>query len=171
MAKYRQEPPFAVQMELAEGCQLRCTFCGLNGIRGKDNDFKFMTIDTIRSVARQMTEAGWNSRVEFAMHGEPTMHPDYVGMIAAFREEAPKLQLMMTSNGGGLLRKPGIEENVLALFRAGLNVLALDDYEGIRIVGKVRDTMFPGQQEALEAIGWCWSNVARKGGLEVAAYE
>jgi hypothetical protein len=60
-------------------------------------------------------------------------------MVAAFREAAPKLQLMMTSNGGGLLKKPGIRENVLALFSAGLNVLALDDYEGVKIVGKVRD--------------------------------
>jgi hypothetical protein len=138
MAKYRQEPPFAVQIELTEGCQLRCTFCGLNGIRGKDNDFRFMTVETIRSVAEQMVEAGWNSRVEFAMHGEPTMHPDYVGMVAAFHEAAPKLQLMMTSNGGGLLKKPGIRENVLALFRSGLTTLALDDYEGVKIVGKVR---------------------------------
>lgn len=137
---YKQEPPFAVQVELVEGCNLRCSFCGLNGIRhAKVNDFKMMTSATLHSLMKQMHDAGWHPRVEFAMHGEPTMHDDYAGMVRTAREAAPGMQLMMTSNGGGLLTKPGIVENIKMLFESGLNVLALDDYEGIRIVQKVRD--------------------------------
>lgn len=137
--QYMADAPFAVQLELAEGCQLRCSFCGLNGIRTKkDHDFKFMTAATIRDVMRQIVGAQWNPRIEFAMHGEPTMHPDFVGMVREAREIAPRMHMMMTSNGGGLLRPPGAAGNVALLFDAGLNVLALDDYEGVKIVGKVR---------------------------------
>jgi radical SAM protein with 4Fe4S-binding SPASM domain len=136
---YQQDPPFAVQVEIIEGCQLRCSFCGLNGIRGKDNDFKIMDAKHAAQVASMIVEAGWNARIEFAMHGEPTMHPQYVEVLGAFREAAPSLQMMVTSNGGGLLRPPGPMERVLELFRAGVNILALDEYEGVSIVSKVRE--------------------------------
>lgn len=134
----RQEPPFAVQIELAEGCNLRCPFCGLNGIRGKDNDYKFMEMETLISAIEQMVELHWNPRIEFAMHGEPSMHPDVVLMVEAVRRLAPKYHIMMTSNGGGLLRKPGPSKNISALFEAGLNCLALDDYQHANIVPKIR---------------------------------
>lgn len=142
MKSYRQDPPFAVQIELAEGCQLRCSFCGLNGIRQpKENDFKFMKPETLRTALEEMVDLGWNPRIEFAMHGEPTMHPDFVGMIRTAREAAPKYQLMMTSNGGGLMRKPGPAVQVEQLFEAGLNVLALDDYEGVKFVDRIREEL------------------------------
>jgi radical SAM protein with 4Fe4S-binding SPASM domain len=135
---YRQEPPFALQIELVEGCQIRCYGCGLNGIREpKAHNFKFMDKQTLRILLKDVVQAGWNCRVEFAMHGEPTMHPDYVGMIAAARRVAPRLQLMMTSNGGGLLREPGPLANLEALFDAGLNVFAFDAYEYINVDEKV----------------------------------
>lgn len=154
MKDYKQDAPFAVQIELAEGCNLRCTFCGLSGIREpKKHDFKFMTEKTLRSLLRQIGELGWNPRVEFAMHGEPTMHPDYVGMIKVARESAPRLQLMMTSNAGGLMRKPGPLANVLALFDAGLNVLALDDYDGVNFVDKVRQAVRATSERGPEMLG------------------
>lgn len=135
----RQEGPFCIQIELCEGCNLRCTFCGLQGIRAPgEKNYKFMQPETLRRVLTDVVTAGWNPRLEFAMRGEPTMHPDYVGMIRVARESAPRLQIMMTSNAGGLLRKPGAALNVLDLFNAGLNVLALDDYEGAGYVPKVR---------------------------------
>lgn len=138
MTKYEQEAPFAVQIELTEGCNLRCPFCALNGIRNAtEHNFKFMTPTTLISVMSQIVEAGWNPRIEFAMHGEPTMHPEVAKMIGLAREHAPKLQLMITSNGGGLLRKPGAAQNIRDLFDAGLNVLALDDYDGVKLVDKV----------------------------------
>jgi len=51
---YRQGNPYCVQIELVEGCNLRCDFCGLNSIRGKDNDFKRMSTDTAQRIAKGM---------------------------------------------------------------------------------------------------------------------
>ena len=140
-----QEPPYCIQIELNEGCNLRCSFCGLQGIRAeKEKNYKHMSEETLRALMRKVVALKWNPRIEFAMHGEPTMHPDYVGMIRACREEAPRLQIMMTSNGGGFLRKPGPLENVRAIFEAGLNVLALDNYEGANLVPKIRSAIENG---------------------------
>jgi MoaA/NifB/PqqE/SkfB family radical SAM enzyme len=148
--KYRpQEPPNAVQIELAEGCNLRCAVCGLNGIRGKDNDYKFMDPIVLESLILQMVKLNWNPRIEFAMHGEPSMHPDFAGMVAIARKAAPQYHIMMTSNGGGFLRKPGPLANVQAAFAAGLNVLAFDDYVGANIVPKIRKVI---SAEALPGI-------------------
>jgi len=146
--QYRvQEQPFCIQIELTEGCNLRCAFCGLQGIRAeKEKNFKFMEATTLVNLLQGVRQASWTPRLEFAMHGEPTMHPDFIGMIKLARLHAPRLQIMMTSNGGGFLRKPGPVLNVSALFDAGLNILALDNYKGVGIVPKI--------VEALSASGY-----------------
>lgn len=131
---YEQEPPFAIQVELVEGCNLRCSFCGLNGIRGKDNDFKFMHVHVIESIVRSIKKSGWNPRIEFAMHGEPSYYPSLGKALRRFRRRLPKSFMMMTSNGGGFLKNPTV---LIDEALQHLNVLALDDYEGTSIVQKI----------------------------------
>jgi len=135
MALYTQEPPFAVQVELSEGCNLRCSFCGINGIRTKEKTFKFMTVKTATAIASKMRADGWTARIEFAMHGEPTMNPNAAAIVAVFRKWLPKSSMLMLSNGGGLL--PGAPEKIQALMDAGLNTLGLDEYENIALVPKI----------------------------------
>lgn len=137
---YKQEAPFAVQVELTEGCNLRCSFCGVNGIRGAERTYKYMTIKTAVNVAKSIAAAGWNPRFEFAMHGEPTMHPDAPGIIAVFRQHFPKSSILMLSNGGGLVGADTCQK-VMDLFGAGLNTLGLDEYEGITLVPRLLKTL------------------------------
>lgn len=149
---YKQDPPNCVQIELVEGCNLGCSFCGLQHIRdngangpeklnGKASAFKFMTREGALAVAMALQAAvkehDWNPRIEFAMHGEPTMHPEYVGMVQIFRAHLPKLSFQLTSNGGGLLRGGNMSGNINAVLEAGINVLCLDNYDGIKIVDKI----------------------------------
>lgn len=134
MPAYVQAPPNCLQIELSEGCNLRCAFCGLNGIRGKDNDFKLLTLARATDLAERIAATGWNCRLEFAMHGEPTMNPEAVAIVAAFRAVLPRNYLMMTSNGGGLLRDP---TRLIDGLLHSVNVLALDNYEHVKIVPKL----------------------------------
>ena len=137
--KYRtQEPPFNVTLELTEGCNLRCSFCAVSGIQEKQGKgYRFMDKAVLTKVCEEVRDLGWNCRVGFAMRGEPTMHPDYVGMIAETHRLLPKAHITMLTNAGGLLRRPGPAANVRALFDAGLAVLGLDNYDGVGLVPKV----------------------------------
>jgi radical SAM protein with 4Fe4S-binding SPASM domain len=103
-----------------------------------------METSTLVSLIYQIVERRWNPRIEFALHGEPSMHPDFVGMIGIVRKKFPKAHIMMTSNGGGFLRKPGPLANVQDVFNAGLNVLALDDYQNAKLVPKIREAVKDG---------------------------
>lgn len=119
-----QDDPFCIQIELVEGCNLLCDFCGVSGIRSHVADYKFMTYNMAHIVVDRILESGWNSRIEFAMHGEPSVHPNLLQILPIFRDRLPKHQLMMTSNGSGF-QTP---ERIQAVFDAGLNVLAIDQY-------------------------------------------
>ena len=137
--KYRrQEPPFNVTFELTLGCSLSCSFCAVSVIQAKQGrDYKFMEKSTLEHAVKQIKDLGWNCRVGFAMRGEPTAHPDFIGMIAITRQHLPKAHITMLTNAGGLIKKPGPVTNVMGLFDAGLSVLGLDDYEGVGWVPKV----------------------------------
>lgn len=149
VSNYYQDPPNAVQVEFVEGCNLACSFCGIQSIRennadgpsnthGKASDpYKYMTVATATALCHAIARAKWNPRIEFAMHGEPTMHPFFIDMVRLFRNLLPKAPLMMTSNGGGLLKDT--KDTVNALMDAGLNVLFLDNYERIKIVDKIQE--------------------------------
>lgn len=139
---YRQHPPNSIQVEATEGCNLRCVFCGLNGIRGENvrTTDRFMKLETAIRLARSIKEAGWKSRIEFAMHGEPTLNPLLPMFFTVFRTYLPQHQLMLTTNGVPLQKHPqGFINATRALFDAGLNVLALDDYRGLKVAPFARD--------------------------------
>ena len=121
---YVQEPPFAVQMEPCQGCNLSCGFCGINavGYGKKQKGVDLMDPVIAESVAQQVSALGWSPRVEFAVHGEPTLHPDLPSLVRPFQRH----YTLVTSNGGGLLLDT--PRKVKELFDAGLNTLALDDY-------------------------------------------
>jgi len=148
----KQDAPFALQLEASQGCNLGCDFCGIHAIgyqklkRGKD----LMSVELAESIAAQVAYAGWNPRIEFAMHGEPTMHPLLDVLIGKFREALPRAYIMVTSNGGGLLGGD-VKAKVDALFKAGLNTLTLDNYESVNIVPKIIEKI-QGQDESMAAL-------------------
>jgi radical SAM protein with 4Fe4S-binding SPASM domain len=130
-----QRSPFCMQVELTEGCNLRCPFCGLNGIRTKQPDLKFMSVTTADHIVSLLKQDHWTPRIEFAMHGEPSLNPSMIEILHLFRRKLPsRTHLMMTSNGGGFLKETtGTVDAALE----SLNVLALDCYENVQIVPKV----------------------------------
>lgn len=134
---YKQHAPFAVQIELTQGCNLACSFCGINaiGYQQQHRGLDFMTLRTAESVAKQIAEHGWVPRIEFAMHGEPTLNPYRAVIVQTFREWLPKAYLLMTSNGGALAANTTV--NVDELFNAGLNTLALEDYKGVKLLAHI----------------------------------
>lgn len=119
--------PWSMQVSLVEGCNRLCTFCGLNALRTKPGGYKYMSDDVAHAAAAGLAELNPVARVEFAMHGEPTMHPDFMGMIRLFRMYLPRAQLMLTTNGRAWMRR--LPERLDEGFRAGLDFVLLDTYE------------------------------------------
>jgi len=148
----KQDPPFAIQVEPTEGCTLACSFCALQSIRENGASFelgvhgsgkgpyKFMTIGTAVRIASQIAIAEWNSRIEFAMHGEPTVHPQLADIVAAFRLALPKASIMITTNGSGIMK----EERLLALFEAGANTVCIDNYKHAGFVERIKPWLTHG---------------------------
>lgn len=133
---YVQDAPFTIQVDLAEGCNIRvprpdgttglCWACGLNGIRNGPGDYKFMTVATAEILAAQIKDAGWTSQLLFAGFGEPSMNPNMFEIIRTFRKFLPKQYMVMLSNGAGFVKAGNINK----LFDAGINTLAIEDYDG-----------------------------------------
>jgi hypothetical protein len=123
--------PYCVQVELTEGCSIQCQFCGIQGIREKPGNYKFMTCSLAYIIARGLRDAvsmcGWNPRVEFAMHGEPTVNPDVVEIVSIFRKQLPKTSLLMLTNGSGLAGG-NTTKKIDTLFDSGLNTLGVEEY-------------------------------------------
>ena len=129
-----QEAPFAVQVELTEGCNLRCSYCGLSGIREKGKlDLKFLSLAEADALAANIAAAGWNPRVEFAMHGEPTLNPHHVAIFAAFRKHLPGAYLLIETNGGGIFPKKDRIAHLLGMLEH-LDCVGLDQYQGVPLI-------------------------------------
>lgn len=133
---YRQDPPNCIELEATEGCTLACQFCGIRGIREKPNStFKFLTIQTADRVGRLLADAGWAPRIEFTMRGEPCQNPDLPEIVATMRRHVPDCNITVFTNGMPLVRGGWFgtfEDSVDALFAAGCDTLALDNYAGMR---------------------------------------
>lgn len=124
---YRQEAPFCIQVELTHGCPLRCPFCAVSFY--KDRAYRYMSLETAELFSQLLAESGWNPRIEFAMHGEPTMNPDWDKIVAVIRKNNPNLSMLMLTNGYQC-QNGKLEEIVTRFHSAGGNTIAIDMYHG-----------------------------------------
>lgn len=118
--------PWCIQPEMTEGCSRICSFCGLQAIRDKPGNFKFMSVALAAKIAEECSTFCPKARVEFAMRGEPLMNPQADEIVATFRRFMPKAQLMITTNGDTM--KNRMQGRLEKLFAAGLNFVLLDTY-------------------------------------------
>lgn len=127
--KIVQDPPFTMQIEPTEGCNLGCSFCGLHGMREKGTKpWNFMTVETAERIASEVARVGWNCKFVFAMHGEPTLNPAFIDIVATFRKHLPKAVFHMYSNGYAMNHADDTEAYLDRLFGAGMNDILVDCY-------------------------------------------
>lgn len=127
--------PWSCQIELVEGCNRRCKFCGINGIWADraHRKIKYMSLRLLETIASNL--ASWwgdtSKRIELAMHGEPLLHPEVCDAVAILRDRLPACQLSLATNGRVLLLDKAKGETLVdSLFDAGLNWLCVDTYDG-----------------------------------------
>ena len=129
MKKYQQEKPFTVLIEPTEGCNLGCWFCGLRGMREKGTKpYFYMNLKTAERIASEIERVGWNSKIVFAQHGEPTLNPKIMEIIRIFRRHLPKNVFHMYSNGYGYAHAEDPNKYLTEIMDAGLDNLIVDCY-------------------------------------------
>ena len=121
--------PWSIQIELVEGCNRRCGFCGIQAIRSGVGNYKFMTLNDAEMIARRCALFCPNARYEFAMHGEPTMHPKLYEIMACFRHYLPGAQFMLTTNGRTMMANYGAMLLKLHKLFAYFDIIIMDTYE------------------------------------------
>lgn len=162
----RGDAPWCFQVELTEGCSRICGFCGINNIRSKPGDYRLLHEDLAGKLAYDISQLNPTARIEFAMHGEPLMNPNYERIFAIFRCLLPKANMMVTTNGVRFLKK--MQTALERVFAAGIDYVVLDTYyperdllraEAAKLTGiTVRDFY-----DELAPQGWSpWANHRRK---------
>lgn len=145
--------PNAIQVEPTEGCNLRCAFCGIRGIRpagereALSGPYHFMSAATGALLAHRLRtarlqELNWNPRIELAMHGEPTLNPHLTELISLLRAAMPSSPILLTTNGIPLL--PTWEQSLIMLYEAGTSTVAVDNYKPYRCEVALLGTRIPG---------------------------
>ena len=108
-------------------------FCGIQSIRQGPGHYKFMSGKTLDHITQLL--APWDPiRVEMAMHGEPTRHPELETSLACLRQHLPASTFMMTSNGGGFRNKSRRFQTVMQY----VNVMMFSLYQDTSYVAELR---------------------------------
>lgn len=168
---YKQHPPFLIEIEPTEGCNLGCSFCGLRGIREKGTKpWKMMTIEDAKIIARKIKESNWSSRICFCGHGEPTINPNLLEIIRIFRKELPKNKMQLICNGYGF--KHGVFDigyflNQLELI--GFNDVVFDVYSDNGDWTAIQDVLDKYDVKVIGKDGEAF-NYDKNKGMRVALY-
>lgn len=123
--------PYCIQVELTEGCNRRCWFCGLLNLpKDRQEGINHMPLWGVRTVFTDLSEWLPKMRAEVNSHGEPTLHPEFFEAIAIMREVYPKLCINLQTNTeywatGTREAQRWIDE----YWAAGGNVLVLNAYK------------------------------------------
>ncbi len=117
---------WSVQVELTEGCQLRCPMCGIASLKLRRDEYHFLTVPLARQEAAKIAAYCPTARIDCRNHGEPLMNPNALEILSILRETLPDTQIQVTTNGVVFLRGWTRWRDELA---ERVNVLLIDRYD------------------------------------------
>jgi len=112
---------YRIKIEASLGCNRDCKFCGMT--RTKSYLLKPKLFEVILTKIPDTVK-----RIEFILHGEPTLNPNLVDYIEAIRGKYSKLQIAVCSNGFRFLSKMYNPDYFFNLYDKGINLLQVDLY-------------------------------------------
>lgn len=130
-----QAPPFTIQIETSEFCNLRCSFCGTRGMKVQPTNL--MTVQTAQRIADEIARVGWMSKIAFGMHGEPTFNPMFLTIVREIRKRLPRTTMHVFTNGYGIMHSADPADYIMQMAEAGINNVILDHYSPTGDAAKV----------------------------------
>jgi radical SAM protein with 4Fe4S-binding SPASM domain len=116
------EDLYRLKIEASMGCNRDCKFCGMTR-----KESHLMSMETFNNIFKQITNS--IKRVEFILHGEPTLNNNLLTMFKIIKEKFPKLQIAVSTNGWRFLEKEIDPNYFFDLFRAGANIVQVSCYD------------------------------------------
>lgn len=113
---------YRLKIEAMLGCNRDCEFCGMTR-----KDTCMMQPELFNIILSKTPDT--IKRIEFILHGEPTMNPNLLDYVKAIRDKFPKVQISVCSNGFRFLGRKYDPDYVFELFNNGLNILQVDCYD------------------------------------------
>ena len=123
----KQFPGLAtIELNITELCNRTCSFCPRHDPQVYPNQKLFMELDTVATLTSQLKSAAWHGDIHITGFGEPHTHPQLREIISILREA--NVYIEVTTNGDRLI-DTDIDYS-LSMFKAGLDMLTVDCYDG-----------------------------------------
>lgn len=129
--------PNVVQIELVQGCNRSCSFCGVAGLESRVH---YATFDTVGRICELIEASEHDPRILLAGHGEPTLHPELLDMLKLIRKKLPNSWIQLMTNGQSIRKDI---HNLGRMYLAGLDDVTIDEYS---------DSRFPEDEPFMEEI-------------------
>ncbi len=115
-----------VEINTTELCNRTCVFCPRHDPRVFPNRQLHLTVKGASTIAEELAENQYQGKISFSGFGENLLNPNFVDIVKEFRFNLPQAILECNTNGDKL-------DSIYAtkLFRAGLDLLYINLYDGI----------------------------------------
>nr|BAR37014.1 radical SAM additional 4Fe4S-binding SPASM domain (rSAM_more_4Fe4S) [uncultured Mediterranean phage uvMED] len=115
-----------VEINTTELCNRTCVFCPRHDPAVFPNRNLHLTVKGAQTIAEELGENGFNGKISFSGFGENLLNPNFVEIVKEFHHHLPTATLECNTNGDKLT-----EDYIHRLYRAGLNLLYINLYDGI----------------------------------------
>ena len=115
-----------VEINTTELCNRTCVFCPRHDPRVFPNRQLHLTVKGASTIAEELAENQYQGKISFSGFGENLLNPNFIDIVKEFRFNLPQAILECNTNGDKL-------DSIYAtkLFRAGLDLLYINLYDGI----------------------------------------
>ena len=120
---YNDKPLFSfIDINPTELCNRTCVFCPRHDPKVYPNQNLHMEIDTAHKIRKELEGLNWNGSINICGNGEPLLHKDIVGLVAALGD---KIHVEITTNGD-FLKVDLIKD----LYKNHLDYMVVSMYDG-----------------------------------------
>jgi len=113
---------YRIKIEPSLGCNRSCEFCGMTR-----KEKCLMSMETYSAILEQIPPSV--KRLEFILHGEPTLNPHLLDFFKMTKDKYPALQIAVSTNGWRFLNNKYDPDYLFSMFEAGANVVQITLYD------------------------------------------
>ena len=146
-----------VEINTTELCNRTCVFCPRHDPAVFPNRNLHLTVKGARTIAEELGENQYSGKISFSGFGENLLNPDFPEIVKEFRFNLPMATIECNTNGDKLT-----EEYVERLYRAGLDLLYINLYDGIEQMTKFEE-MLKNVREDMYKFRMHWGDFEKHG--------